>query len=106
MFDIKAIHAVLDSLEQERNIPREKVIEAIGSALATAYKKEFGRKSQIIRGNFDINSGKVEFFQIKIVVTQDSLRSDEDIEKIKADREVGIELSADQEELLATKLTP
>lgn len=104
MFDIKAIHAVLDSLEQERNIPREKVIEAIGSALATAYKKEFGRKSQIIRGNFDINSGKVEFFQIKIVVTQDSLLSDEDIEKIKADREVGIELSADQEELLATKI--
>lgn len=104
MFDIKAIHAVLDNLEQERNIPREKVIEAIGSALATAYKKEFGRKSQIIRGNFDINSGKVDFFQVKIVVTEDSLLSDEDIEKIKADREVGIELSTDQEELLATKI--
>jgi len=104
MFDIKAIHAVLDNLEQERNIPREKVIEAIGTALATAYKKEFGRKSQIIRGIFDINSGKVEFFQVKIVVTEDSLLSDEDIEKIKADREVGVELSAEQEELLATKI--
>ncbi len=104
MFDLKAIHAVLDNLEQERNIPREKVIEAIGTALATAYKKEFGRKSQIIRGDFDINSGKVEFFQIKIAVTEDSILSDEDIEKIREDRENGTELSAEQEELLATKI--
>lgn len=104
MFDLKAIHAVLDNLEQERNIPREKVIEAIGTALATAYKKEFGRKSQIIRGNFDIHSGKVEFFQIKIVVTPDTILSDEDIEQIRADRERGIELSAEQEDLLSTKI--
>lgn len=104
MFDLKAIHAVLESLEQERNIPREKVIEAIGTALATAYKKEFGRKSQIIRGNFDIHSGKVEFFQIKIVVTPDTILSDEDIEQIRADRERGVELSAEQEELLSTKI--
>ena len=68
MFDLKVIHSVLDQLEQERGIPRSKIIEAIEMALATAYKKEFGRKDQYIRAHFDINTGKTEFSQIKVVV--------------------------------------
>ena len=68
MFDLKVIHSVLDQLEQERGIPREKIIEAIEMALATAYKKEYGRKDQYIRAHFDIQTGKTEFFQIKVVV--------------------------------------
>ena len=47
MFDLKVIHSVLDQLEEERGIPREKIIEAIEMALATAYKKEYGRKGNI-----------------------------------------------------------
>lgn len=68
MFDLKVIHSVLDQLEEERGIPREKIIEAIEMALATAYKKEHGRRDQFIRAHFDINTGKTEFFQVKTVV--------------------------------------
>ncbi|MSU55611.1 MAG: transcription termination/antitermination protein NusA [Candidatus Taylorbacteria bacterium] len=68
MFDLKVINSVLDQLEEERGIPREKIIEAIEAALATAYKKEYGKKGQIVRAKFDINSGTTEFFQVKIVV--------------------------------------
>jgi N utilization substance protein A len=68
MFDLKVIHSVLDQLEEERGIPREKIIEAIELALATAYKKEYGRKGQYIRAIFDINTGKVEFCQVKTAV--------------------------------------
>jgi transcription termination/antitermination protein NusA len=68
MFDLKVIHSVLDQLEEERGIPREKIIEAIEMALATAYKKEHGRKDQFIRAHFDINTGKTDFFQVKTVV--------------------------------------
>ncbi len=68
MFDLKVIHSVLDQLEEERGIPREKIIEAIEMALATAYKKEHGRKDQYVRAHFDINTGKTEFFQVKTVV--------------------------------------
>ena len=68
MFDLKVIHSVLDQLEEERGIPREKIIEAIEMALATAYKKEYGRKGQYIRAIFDINTGKVEFCQVKTAV--------------------------------------
>ncbi len=68
MFDLKVINSVLDQMEQERGIPKEKIIEAIEMALATAYKKEYGKRGQIVRAKFDINTGKVEFYQVKIVV--------------------------------------
>ncbi len=68
MFDLKVIQAVLGQLEEERGIPREKIIEAIEAALATAYKKEYGKKGQIVRAKFDTNTGEVEFFQVKVVV--------------------------------------
>lgn len=73
MFDLKVIHSVLDQLEQERGIPREKIIEAIEMALATAYKKEYGRKDQFIRAHFDITTGKTDFYQVKIVVDKSQI---------------------------------
>jgi len=68
MFDLKVINSVLDQLEEERGIAKDKVIEAIEMALATAYKKEYGKRGQIIRANFDLNTGAVEMTQTKIVV--------------------------------------
>lgn len=68
MFDLKVIHSVLDQLEEERGIPKEKIIEAIEMALATAYKKEYGRKGQYIRASFDNTTGDTNFYQVKIVV--------------------------------------
>lgn len=70
MFDLKTINSVLAQLEEERGIPREKIIEAIEAALATAYKKEYGKKGQIVRAKFDLNTGKTEFYQVKIVVDE------------------------------------
>ena len=68
MFDLKVISAVFAQLEEERGIPRTKIIEAIEAALATAYKKEYGKKGQIVRCSFDPESGKTDFYQVKIVV--------------------------------------
>jgi N utilization substance protein A len=70
MFDLKVINSVLDQLQEERGVPKEKVMEAIEAALATAYKKEYGKKGQIVRATFDVNSGKTEFYQVKIVVDE------------------------------------
>lgn len=83
MFDLKIINSVLDQLEDERGIPREKVIEAIESALATAYKKEYGKKGQIVRAKFDINSGATVFNQVKIVVDDTRVIPEPEIEKMK-----------------------
>lgn len=73
MFDLKVIQSVLQQLEEERGIPQSKVIEAIEFALASAYKKEYGKRGQVIKADFDMNTGNVEFKQIKTVVSKDQI---------------------------------
>jgi len=70
MFDLKVINSVLEQLEEERGIPREKIIDAIEMALATAYKREYGKRGQIVRAKFDLATGDAEFSQVKIVVDE------------------------------------
>ncbi len=73
MFDLKVIHSVLDQLEEERGIPKERIIEAIELALATAYKKEYGRRGQYIRATFDVSTGDTHFYQVKTAVDPDQI---------------------------------
>lgn len=76
MFDLKVINAVLAEMEDERGIPRAKMLDAIEQALATAYKKEFGKRGQIIRTRFDIATGTTIFEQVKIVVDESMLKEE------------------------------
>lgn len=68
MFDLKAIDTVLSQLEEEKGLARDVVINAIEEALASAYKKEFGKRGQLIRAKFDLSTGAVEYSQVKIAV--------------------------------------
>jgi len=80
MFDLKVINSVLDQMEDARGIGREKMLDAIEQALATAYKKEFGKRGQIVRAHFDINSGATTFSQIKIVADETTVRMDDQVD--------------------------
>lgn len=82
MFDLKVINSVLGELEETRGIPREKVIEAIETALATAYKKEYGKRGQVVRAKFDIGTGATDFFQVKFVVDDTRVRMPEEEEEL------------------------
>ncbi|MDO8523819.1 MAG: transcription termination factor NusA [bacterium] len=77
MFDLKTINLVIEQFAEERGIPREKMIEAIEGALATAYKREYGKRDQIVRAHFDMALGDVEFYQVKVVVDPSEVRMDE-----------------------------
>ncbi len=86
LFDLKIIGSVFDELEQERGIPRERVIDAIEMALAAAYKKEYGKRGQIIRAVFNMESGDVEFKQIKIAVDDTLVRGEDEEEHEDGER--------------------
>jgi len=88
MFDLKVIHSVLNQLEQEKGISKASSIETIESALASAYKKEYGKRGQIIRAKFDINTGKTEFSQIKIVVDKTKVKMEDEIDDIDEDERI------------------
>jgi N utilization substance protein A len=87
MLDIKTFKIALEQLEQERKIPKEKILEAIEQAMAAAYKKDYCKKGQIIRAKFDLETGQTEFFQIKIVVDESIVRIVEDSEDEDEDTE-------------------
>ncbi len=74
MLDLKTLQSALEQLEAERGISKEQIIETIEMALAAAYKKEYGQRGQIIRAEFDVNTGKVKFHQVKIVVDESMLK--------------------------------
>lgn len=80
MLDLKVLNAALEEMETERGIPRERLIEAIEQALATAYKKEYGKRGQIVRATFDMATGTTEFNQIKVVVDDSMLRPEDEDE--------------------------
>lgn len=89
MLDLKTMKSALEQLETERKIPREKIIDAIEQALAAAYKKDYGKKGQIVRAKIDIETGVMEFYQIKIAVDDTLVRmtEEDDEEEIAEDDE-------------------
>jgi len=90
MLDLKSMKSALEQLEQEKKIPREKIVDAIEQALAAAYKKDYGKKGQIIRNKIDIETGEMEFYQVKIVVDESLVRmtkEDDEEEEIAEDDE-------------------
>ncbi len=82
------MNSALEQLEQERKIPRDKIIDAIEQALAAAYKKEYGKKGQIIRAKIDIETGKMEFYQVKIVVDDSIVRMPTESEEEEENEEI------------------
>ena len=74
MLDLKTMKSALEQLESERGIPKEKIIDAIEAALAAAYKKDYGKKGQIVRAKLDMDTGKTDFVQVKIVVDDTMVR--------------------------------
>lgn len=87
MIDEKNFQITLEQLESERGIPKEKIIEGIEAALAAAYKKEYGKKGQDIKAKFDIKTGKTKFWQIKNVVDESIIKSEEELEQERLARE-------------------
>jgi N utilization substance protein A len=77
MLDLKTFKSALEQLEEERRIPKEKIVEAIEQAMAAAYKKDYGKRGQIIRAKLDLETGKADFYQVKIVVDESIARIDE-----------------------------
>ncbi len=91
MFDLKVINSVLSEMEEERGISREKMMDAIEQALATAYKKEYGKRGQIVRAAFDLSTGTTTFDQIKIVVDESMLKAeDEEDEGTETEDEIPV----------------
>ena len=70
-------------IAEEKGISKEKVIETIESAIAAAYKKEYGEKGQIIRAKIELETGKVVFWHVMQVLDQSMIYSEKELEDLK-----------------------
>jgi N utilization substance protein A len=83
--------SAITALCEEKGISKEKVIETIAAALAAAYKKDYGKKGQNIRAEFDEVSGGTKFFLVKEVVdetTREFVEEKEEQEVASSEQEI------------------
>ncbi len=91
--DLKSLAVAVDQIAAEKGIPAEKVMGAIEAAIAAAYKREYRKRSEVVRAKFDPKTGGMEFAQVKTVVDPSEVR-------IVAEGEEEPPQAADSEELL------
>ena len=70
MFDLKSLSKAIQQIAEEKNIPQEKIVEAVESSIAAAYKKEYEKRGEVIRAEVDLKTGNEKFSQVKIVVDE------------------------------------
>jgi N utilization substance protein A len=71
MLNAKQFTFAITQIAEEKNIPEDKIIEVIETAIAAAYKKDYGEKSQIIKAKFNKDNGIFSIFGHKTVVNVD-----------------------------------
>jgi len=81
--DIKSFASAIAQITEEKGISSEKIWETIESAIAAAYKKEYGKKGQLIKCKLDRQSVELRFWQVKLVVTKSMIYTEEELEKLK-----------------------
>ncbi len=57
-------------IADEKGISKDRVLEVVEAALAAAYKKDYGKKGQVIRAKFDEVSKSASFTLVKEVVDE------------------------------------
>ncbi len=95
LFDLKILKTTLEQIETEKKIPQAAIIEAIEQSLAAAYKRDYGQKGQIIKAAFNLETGDVDFSQVKIVVDETTVRpalTEEELENGVHEMEEGEEV--------------
>ncbi len=85
--DIKTFRSAIAQIAEEKSITPERVIESIETAIAAAYKKDYGKKGQIIKAKLDSGTGETKFWQVKLVVTDDMIYSEKELEELREKEE-------------------
>lgn len=95
----------IEQICEEKNLKQEDVISTIEAALAAAFRKDYGKKGQLIETEFDPKTGKTLVYDVKEVVEE---KEEED----KAERQVTVEegqklkKGAKLGDIIKTEITP
>ncbi len=82
---ISPFMAAINQICDEKNLSRDIVLETIEAAIAAAYRKDFGKPSQVIKIKLDPESGETKVWQVFDIVSKPE--EVEDIENQKTFKE-------------------
>jgi len=68
-FDIKQLAAAMRLIAEEKNLPEDVVQDIVEQALSAAYKRDYGDREQEVRVAVNLNTGAVDVYVEKEVVT-------------------------------------
>jgi len=90
------ITSAIKQICDEKNLSYEAVLETIESALAAAYRKDFGEKNQNIKVEFEPETGDSKVFDVKTVVEDqpeptvaETVEGEEEAKEVLAEEEDG-----------------
>src|SRR3989344_6072188 len=89
MMNLKDISKAIEQIAQEKGLEAERVLEAVESSIAAAYKKEYGNRGEGIRSKFNAKSGELKFWQVKTVVDESTVRIVEEEPLLPGEGEAG-----------------
>ena len=69
--DLKQMVAMVDVIAEEKNLPKETVIDVIQQAIAAAWRKDNGDKDMDVRCELDLNTGEADAYVIREVIEDD-----------------------------------
>lgn len=68
MIDTKQFLSAIKQISEEKGIAEQSVLETIEAALAAAYKRDYGKKGQVIRVKLNPETGGLDVTQVHYVV--------------------------------------
>jgi len=74
MLNVKELGKAVKQIADEKGLDPAKVFEAIEYAIATAYKKEYGTRGEIVKAKIDEKDGMLNFWREKTVVDDTTVR--------------------------------
>jgi transcription termination/antitermination protein NusA len=89
MLNVKELGKALKQVAEEKGLEPEKVIEAIESSIAAAYKKEYGERGEVVKCKLDMKTGELKFWNVKTVVDETTVRFVEEDEATLAEGGAG-----------------
>ncbi|MDD5696802.1 MAG: transcription termination factor NusA [Candidatus Pacebacteria bacterium] len=116
--DMQGFLSAISQLAEEKGLSQEKVFETVEHALASAYKKEYGKKGQIIKAKINPKTGETDFWREKTVVDDTMVyipesAENEEKEELKVkesyrplEDELSTEEGAEEEEARRIKYNP
>jgi N utilization substance protein A len=106
--ELKQLLTVANQIAKERGLDAGRVIEIVEDSIATAYRKEYGHRGELIKAELNRENGELKFWQEKEAVDETMVRrEDEEIPgETGIPSETGVEERGEIEEIKLPHYNP